>query len=42
MEQVSVGIKLAIIAGLLVGLAFYFQRKAVCGELVVNLAIWTG
>lgn len=36
MEQVSVGLKLAIIAGLLVGLAAYFARQAAGGALYVN------
>lgn len=34
-EQVSVGVKLAIIAGLLFGLAWYFVETAVAGDLVV-------
>lgn len=42
MEQISVGIKLAIIAGLLVGLGFYFQRQAGSGELVLNPAARSG
>ena len=35
-EQVSVGAKLAIIAGLLVGLAIHFTRQAAAGALVLN------
>ncbi len=42
MEQVTVGIKLAIIAGLLVGLAIYFGQKTGAGELVVNPAKLSG
>lgn len=43
MEQVTVGIKLAIIAGLIVGLAVYFAQQAGASNLVVNppkLAGW--
>ncbi len=36
MEQISVGLKLAIIAGLLVGLALHFLQKATVGELLLN------
>ena len=36
LEQVSVGIKLAVIAGLLVGLAMFFGGKALSGGLVLN------
>ncbi len=42
MEQVFVGIKLAIIAGLLIGLAVFFTKKASGGELVFNDATLTG
>ena len=38
MEQVTVGIKLSIIAGLLFGLVWYFAQKVNLGELVVNPA----
>ncbi|MCF6232963.1 MAG: hypothetical protein L3J36_07690 [Rhodobacteraceae bacterium] len=36
MEQISVGVKLSIIVGLLFGLAWFFVGKAATGELVVN------
>ena len=36
MEQVSVGIKLSIIAGMLVGLGIYFGEQSVAGALVLN------
>ena len=36
MEQVSVGLKLAIIAGLLAGLAWYFVDRAAAGALLRN------
>jgi hypothetical protein len=36
MEQLSVGIKLSIIAGLLAGLVYFFGEKASAGELIVN------
>jgi hypothetical protein len=36
MEQVTVGVKLAIIAGLLFGLAWFFAQRAGGGELVVS------
>ncbi len=42
MEQVFVGIKLAIIAGLLVGLAVFFTKTATGGELAFNAATQTG
>jgi hypothetical protein len=42
LEQVSVGIKLAIIAGLLFGLALYFAGRAATGELVFNRPAVTG
>lgn len=38
MEQVSVGLKLAIISGLLFALVWYFGRQAAAGELVANRA----
>ena len=43
MEQVSVGVKLSIIVGLLVGLGLYFAETAQAGKLVLNapkLAGW--
>ncbi|MFQ3254930.1 MAG: hypothetical protein ACI9U6_003242 [Loktanella salsilacus] len=43
MEQVSVGIKLAIIAGLLTGLAITFAQRAGAGTLIIetqHLAFW--
>lgn len=42
MEQISVGIKLAIIAGLLVGLGIFFARQAGTGDLMLNPADRTG
>ena len=42
MEQVFVGIKLAVIAGLLVGLAIFLAKKAHGSELVFNAATQTG
>lgn len=42
MEQASVGIKLAIIAGLLAGLAVHFGQEARAGALVINPAVTTG
>ncbi|ASJ72996.1 hypothetical protein [Granulosicoccus antarcticus] len=42
MEQVAVGIKLAIIAGLLVGLAVYFYTRAAAGDLVFEQETLTG
>jgi hypothetical protein len=42
MEYVSVTLKLAIISGLLVGLAAYFYSKATTGTLVENPATQTG
>jgi hypothetical protein len=42
MEQVSVGIKLAIIAGLLVGLGRYFLVQADGGQLEIHAAALTG
>ncbi len=42
MEQVSVGIKLAIITGLLVGLGRYFFEQAGSGELVFDAPALTG
>ena len=42
MEQVTVGIKLAIISGLLFGLAVYFFGKAGSGELLLNPPTVTG
>ncbi|RYG89327.1 hypothetical protein EU803_17795 [Loktanella sp. IMCC34160] len=42
MEQTSVGIKLAIIAGLLAGLALHFGQQASTGNLVINPAVATG
>ena len=42
MEQVSVSIKLAIIAGLLVGLGIYFFQKATVNSLVFNPPEVTG
>jgi len=38
MEQMTVGVKLSIIAGLLFGLVWYFAQKVNAGELVVNPA----
>ncbi|TNE64912.1 MAG: APC family permease [Rhodobacteraceae bacterium] len=42
MEQVSVGLKLAIIAGLLVGLGWFFAGKAQDGSLIVTSPSLTG
>ncbi|MCA0938408.1 hypothetical protein LCM08_02455 [Salipiger pacificus] len=42
MEQVAVGLKLAIIAGLLAGLAVYFAEKARAGALLANPPTLTG
>ncbi len=42
LEQISVSIKLAIIAGLLIGLAFYFSGKAASGGLILNAPKETG
>jgi hypothetical protein len=42
MEQISVGIKLAIIAGLLVGLIGYFVQQADAGKLLINPPRLTG
>jgi hypothetical protein len=42
MEQVSVGVKLAIIAGLLCGLAFHFNETAQNGDLTFNPAKVSG
>ncbi|WP_323780734.1 hypothetical protein [Thalassovita sp.] len=42
MEQISVSVKLAIILGLLVGLAQYFARQAGAGTLVLNPPRLTG
>ncbi|APZ52146.1 hypothetical protein [Salipiger abyssi] len=42
LEQVSVGLKLAIIAGLLAGLIWFFAGKAQAGELLLNPATQTG
>ncbi len=42
MEQVSVGIKLAIIVGLLFGLGRYFFEQAGNGELVLDPPVMTG
>lgn len=42
MEQISVGLKLAIIAGLLFALTVYFGAKTRQGELLVNPAAVTG
>ncbi len=42
MEEYSVGLKLAVIAGMLVGLVFFFAGKAARGELVVNPPSVTG
>ena len=38
MEQISVSVKLAIIAGLILGLAFQFSSQASAGELILNPA----
>ncbi|MCR8549327.1 APC family permease [Salipiger sp. P9] len=42
LEQVTVGVKLAIIAGLLAGLAWFFAEKAAAGALLNNPATQTG
>jgi hypothetical protein len=42
LEEYSVGIKLAIIAGLLVGMGFYFTNRAVEGALLLNPPTVTG
>ena len=45
LEQVSVSIKLAIICGLLVGLAWFFAEKSAAHDLVLNpppLGLWEG
>ncbi|MCF6321892.1 MAG: hypothetical protein L3J32_09015 [Rhizobiaceae bacterium] len=42
MEQISVGLKLAIIAGLLAGLAWYFSQKATGEGLIYNPPTLTG
>lgn len=42
LEQISVGVKLAIIAGLLFGLAWHFAEKSAAGGLIVNPATVTG
>lgn len=42
LEQISVGLKLAVIGGLLVGLAVYFGAKASAGALVLNAPQVTG
>lgn len=42
LEQVSVGIKLAIISGMTVGLALYFGQQGAAGKLVVNPATISG
>lgn len=42
LEQVSVGLKLAIIAGLLVGLIVHFAQTAKAGALVLNPGTLTG
>ncbi len=42
LEQISVGVKLAIIAGLLVGLVWYFVQQAGTDQLVVNPPRLTG
>ncbi|NDV49149.1 MULTISPECIES: APC family permease [unclassified Salipiger] len=42
MEQIAVGLKLAIIAGLLAGLAAYFWDKAETGALLANPPTLTG
>jgi hypothetical protein len=38
MEQITVGVKLSIIAGLLFGLALFFAQRAGAGELILNPA----
>jgi hypothetical protein len=42
MEQISVGVKLSIIAGLLVGLAVHFGKTAQSGDLVLTPATVSG
>ncbi len=42
LEQFSVGVKLAIIAGLLVGMAFYFADRTSQGALLLNPPTLTG
>ena len=42
MEEYSVGLKLAVIAGMLVGLVFFFAEKVQEGGLVINPASVTG
>lgn len=42
LEQISVGVKLAIIMGLLVGMAFYFTEQAGQGGLLMNPPTLTG
>jgi hypothetical protein len=42
LEQISVGLKLAVIGGLLVGLVSYFGTKAAAGDLVINTPQVTG
>ena len=42
LEQISVGLKLAVIGGLLVGLTSYFGTKAAAGDLVINAPQVTG
>ncbi len=42
LEEYSVGLKLAIIAGLLVGMGFYFTNRAVEGALLLNPPTVTG
>lgn len=45
MEQVSVGVKLAIITGLLVGLAIFFGQQTAAGALMVTaptVTVWGG
>jgi hypothetical protein len=42
LEQISVGLKLAIIAGLLVGLAWFFSDQTQSGALVISAPTLTG
>ncbi|WP_417245934.1 hypothetical protein [Celeribacter sp.] len=42
LEQISVGLKLAIIAGLLVGLAWFFSDQSQSGALVISAPTLTG
>lgn len=42
LEQISVGIKLAIIMGLLMGMVFYFADRATQGALLLNPSSLTG